>query len=45
MPESFFNKVASLALFEIDSGAGVFIKISQHFEEHLFCKTYTHGCF
>ena len=46
MKESYFNRVADLTLLKIDSGTPVFSSnICQHFEEHLFCKTHTHGCF
>ena len=41
----FFNKVASLTLLKIDSGTRVFLKILQHFEGHLLCKTHTQGGF
>ena len=41
----FFNKDASLTLLKTDSDTRVFLQILHHFEERLFCKTHTHGCF
>ena len=41
----FFNKVASITLLKADSGTRAFLQILQHFEEHLFSKTHTRGCF
>ena len=38
--ESYFNRVASLTLIKMDT-----VNIWQHFEENLFCKTHTRGCF